>query len=230
MFRPVDAFSWEINRAERCLQVRLLGPLLEQPWGRVWLLSKLCCPCSEDEAYAAEVYHLCFPLRDLFTADYYQCRGIRALEDQFISYYNRLFGLPENFGVAEVWRTAPGGEIRHPAAGGRSGWYEDFLRSRIVDEDLYNCARNVHRALCTEADLLLLTKRDIVLVECKYLGGLSMEQYERHQIMGQMLSRRLDRSFHFGLIVDNEGDPEFAQIDAPYILWSQIRDRLAGRL
>ena len=107
-FRPVSTFSWEINRAERSHQVRWLAPLLDQPEGRAWFLERLRCPCTPDEARAAEVFHLCFPLRDIFTADYYQCRGTPHLEDQFIGYYNRLFGLPEDFGVVESYKVVPG--------------------------------------------------------------------------------------------------------------------------
>ena len=94
-----------------------------------------------------QVSQLCFPLRDIFTADYYKCRGTPHLEDQFIVYYNHLFGLPEDFGVEQVWRTAPGGEIRHPGGGGRTGWYDDFLQERIPDPDLHRRARNVRRML-----------------------------------------------------------------------------------
>lgn len=89
-FQPVSTFCWKINRAERSHQVHLLAPLLAQPEGRVWFLDGLRCPCTPEEARGAEVYHLCFPLRDIFTADYYQCRGNAELEDQFIAYYNRL--------------------------------------------------------------------------------------------------------------------------------------------
>ncbi len=225
-FQPVSAFSWEINRAERSHQVRYLVPLLDQPEGRVWFLERLGCPCIPDEAREAEVFHLCFPLRDIFTADYYQCRGQPELEDRFIAYYNDLFGLPQGFGVHEVWRTAPGNEIRHPAAGGRAGWYEDFLRERIADPELYTCARNVRRMLGTEADVLLLTENHVVLVECKYKGGLSMEQYERHQMMGQTLAHRLGKAFHFGMVVEKDRDPHFAQIDITYVLWSEIQSEL----
>jgi len=145
-FQPVDTFSWDINRAERSQQVRLLAPLLEERWGRIWFLERLGCPCTREEAYAAQVFHLCFPLRDVFTADYKQCRGHSDLEDQFIAYYNQLFELPEDF-VQQVWRTAPGDEIRHPAAGGRAGWYNDFLDERVRDRDLRERARNVRRIL-----------------------------------------------------------------------------------
>jgi hypothetical protein len=225
-FHPVSTFSWNINHAERSRQVRWLVPLLDQPEGRAWFLERLECPCTRDEARVAAVFHLCFPLRDIFTADYYQCRGTSHLEDQFIAYYNRLFSLPEDFGVNEVWRTAPGGEIRHPGAGGRAGWYDDFLREHIPDQELRTCARDVRRMLGTEADVLLLTDRHVVLVECKYRSKLSIEQYERHQIMGQTLARRLDKGFHFGLVVEDERDPHFARIDAPCMLWSDIQSRL----
>lgn len=226
VFRPVETFSWQINRAERTQQVRLLVPLLDRPEGRAWFLGRLRCPCTPEEALEAEVFHLCFPLRDIFTADYYQCRGKRRLEDQFIAYYNRLFGLPDDFGVREVWRTAPGGEIRHPAAGGRAGWYDGFLRARIPDQILYTCARDVRRMLGTEADMLLLTYRHVTLVECKYLSELSTEQHERHLMMGKTLARRLDKAFHFGLVVEDERDPHFAKIDVPYVRWREVRSKL----
>ncbi len=194
-----------------------MAPLLDQPEGRAWFLERLRCPCTRDEALAAEVFHLCFPLRDIFTADYYRCRGTPHLEDQFISYYNRLFGLPEDFGVEDVWRTAPGGQ---------AGWYDDFLRERIPDETLYTRARNVGRMLRTEADMFLLTARHVVLVECKYKGKPSTEQYERHQMMGETLAHRLDKAFHFGLVVEEERDPRFARLHVPYVLWSEIQAKL----
>jgi hypothetical protein len=203
-----------------------LAPLLDQLEGRAWFLKQLQCPCTPDEARAADVFHLCFPLRDIFTADYYQCRGTPHLEDHFIAYYNRLFGLPEGFGVQEVWRTAPSGQIRHPAAGGRAGWYDDFLRERISDETLYAHARDVRRMLGTEADVLLLTDRHVVLVECKYKSEPSTEQYERHQMMGKTLARRLKKAFHFGMVVEDRRDPRFARIDVPHVLWSEIRSKL----
>lgn len=224
-FQPVSDFSFEINRAERSRQVRWLAPLLDQPEGRIWFLERLGCPCTPDEAQDAEVFHLCFPLRDIFTADYYQCRGKPQLEDQFIAYYNNLFGLPEDFGVREVWHTAPGGEIRHPAAGGRAGWYEDFLRERIPDPELYARARNMRRMLGTEADVLLLTEHYVILVECKYLSKPSVEQYERHQMMGRTLACRLRKAFHFGMVVEDKRDPRFARLDVPYVCWSEIQSR-----
>jgi hypothetical protein len=225
-FQPVATFCWEINRAERSRQVRWLAPLLDRPEGCAWFLERLHCPCTPDEARTADVFHLCFPLRDIFTCDYNQCRGTPHLEDQFIAYYNRLFGLPEDFGVQEVWRTALGGEIHHPAAGGRAGWYEDFLRERVVDQTLQTQAHNVRRMLGTEADVLLLTDRYVVLVECKYKSEPSTEQYERHQMMGKTLARRLGKAFQFGMVVKDKRDPRFARIDVPYVLWTEIRSKL----
>jgi len=226
-FHPVSTFSWEINRAERALQVRLLVPLLDQPKGRKWFLERLQCPCTRDEARAAQVFHLCFPLRDIFTADYHQCRGDRHLEDQFIATYNRLFGLPEDWGMQEIWRTAPGGEIRHPAAGGRAGWYDDFLRERILDQKHYTQVRNVRRMLGTEADVFLLTTRHVILVECRYQGEVDAEQYERYQMMGPMLARRLGKESYFGMVVEAERDTRFARIDVPYVLWHDIHAELS---
>ena len=118
-FRPASSSTWEINQVERSRQVSWLVPLLERPDGQVWLIKHLQCPCPTDEAEAAEPFHLCFPLRDKLTEEYRHCRGKPDLEDQFIAYYNNLFDLPEDFGIQEVWKAAPGGEIRHPTPGGR---------------------------------------------------------------------------------------------------------------
>ena len=225
-FQPASEFTFNINRSERTRQVRWLAPLLAEPRGRVWFLEELGCSCSAKEAQKATVFHLCFPLRDIFTADYYQCRGNADLEDQFIAYYNRLFDLPEGFGIDEVWRTAPNNEIRHPAAGGRSGWYEAFLQKRIPDEVLYTQARDVRRMLGTEADALLLSESHVILIECKYRSSPSTEQHERHQLMGKTLARRLEREFFFGMVVEDERDPVFARIDAPYVLWRTIQSRV----
>jgi hypothetical protein len=225
-FRPISTFCWEVNRAERSHQVRWLVPLLDRPDGRAWFLERLQCPCTPDEARAADVFHLCFPLGDIFTADYYQCRGTLRLEDQFIAYYNHIFGLSEDFGIQEIWHAAPDGEIRHPAARGRAGWYDDFLRERISDETLYTRARDVRRILGTEADVLLLTNSYVILVECKYKGTPSIKQYERQEIMGKTLARRLEKAFHHGMVVADERDPHFAQIKAPYVRWTDVRSKM----
>ncbi len=227
-FQPVEEFSWEVNRAERTQQVHLLVPLLNDPGGRAWLLERLECPCTREEALAAEVFHLCFPLRDIFTKDYYECRGTPQLEDQFIAYYNDLFGLPQRFGVKEVWRTAPGGEIRHPAAGGRKGWYEDFLKERVSDKKLLAQARDMRQMLGTEADLFIQTARHAVMVECKYRSQFSMEQCERQKRTGDTLARRLRKVPHFGMVCEDDRDPGFAKIKEPYVTWGQIEEKLAA--
>jgi len=227
-FKPVEEFNFAINRAERTVQARWLVPLLRLTEGRHWLLHELGVKTSHENAEATHVYHLCFPLRDVFTNDYWQCRKTKnkKLEEQFIAFYNRLFGLPDNFGVEEIWLTAPSGEIRHPGAPGRAGWFDDFLRERIPIKELYDKARNARRMLGTEADVLLLTPEHIVLIECKYKSPLRMEQYHRHIMMGRTLSKRLNKEFAFGLIVEEERDPEHAKIEAPFVLWSSIEEKL----
>lgn len=225
-FEPLNEFSFEINRSERSHQARYLVPVLREPDGRAWLLEELDCPCSAEEARAAEVFHLCFPLRDIFTADYKNCRGNSELEGQFIAYYNRLFGLPENFGIQSVWRNAPNNALRHPVAGGRAGWYKAFLRERVSDETLYARARNLCRMLRTDSDVLLLTSCAVILVECKYKGTVSTEQYERHQLMGRTLARRLGKHFYFGMLVSGSRDPRFARMRLPYVKWSDVKKRL----
>jgi hypothetical protein len=225
-FRPISTFSWEINRAERSHQVNWLAPLLDHPEGRVWFLEQLECPCTPEQARIADVFHLCFPLRDIFTEDYHRCRVKPDLERQFIAYYNRLFGLPEDFGVQEVWLTAPGGGLRHPAAGGQAGWHENFLRERVPDDDLCTCARNVRRMLGTEADVLILTASHVTLVECKFKGKPSTGQYRRQQMMGKTLASRLGKEFYFGMVVEEARDPRFVRLHVPYALWSDIQIKL----
>ena len=226
VFQPVDTFSWEINRSERTRQARWLVPLLDLPEGRAWFLKRLECPCSPEEAAAAEAFHFCFPLRDVLTADYYQCRRKRPLEDQFIPYYNHLFGLPKDFGVERIWHTGPDRAIRHPAAGGRAGWYEDFLKERIPDEKLYTRARNMRRMLGTEADVLLITDGYVTVVECKFLSSFLTDEYERQLMMGKTLAERLGKVFHYGLVAQERGDPARVRIDAACVLWSEIEAKL----
>jgi hypothetical protein len=80
--------------------------------------------------------------------------------------------------------------------------------------------------LGTEADVLLITDNHVVLVECKYKGVPSTEQYERHQMMGETLARRLEKAFHFGMVVEGERDPRFARIAAPHVTWKDVRSRM----
>jgi hypothetical protein len=225
-FQPIPDFGFDVNRSERAQQARWLVPLLAQPEGRVWFLDRLGCLCTSDEARAANAFHFVFPLRDIFTADYYRCRGNLGLETEFIAHYNPLFSMPADFGIEDVWRTAPGGQIRHPGAGGKGGWYEDFLRERVPDLDLYQRARNLRRMLGTEADALLLTARHVILVECKYKGSLDTEQYERHIMMGETLARRLHKAFRFGMVVERERDPDLVRLEVPYVCWREIEARL----
>jgi hypothetical protein len=113
-------------------------------------------------------------------------------------------------------------DTRHPAAGDRSGWYERFLQKRVTDPHLYKQARNMRRMLGTEADRLLLTNNYVVLVECKFMGVPSMKQYERHQMMGTTLARRMGKTFQFGMrasmigpelaLSGNEPIPKFSRI------------------
>jgi hypothetical protein len=227
VFHLVENFSWEVNRSERALQAQLLVPLLEQPDGREWFLTAIKGPCSAEEGRSAEVFHLCFPLRDLFTEDLHRCREIPESADEFIAYYNELFGLPTGFGVKDVWRTAPAGQVRHPGARGRAGWHEDFLKERIRDRDLREKARAVRQMLGTEADVFIQTRRHVVIVECKYLSQFSREQYQRQQKTGKALARRVGKSFHFGLVRERDADPAFVKIDEPYVTWDQVEEKLA---
>ena len=97
-----------------------------------------------------------------------------------------------------------------------------LLRQRILDRERYTQVRDVRRMLGTEADILLLTDHHVIPVECKYLGAVSAEQYERRQRMGSTLARRLDKDFYFGMVVDAPRDAHLARVDVKYVLWSQI--------
>jgi len=131
-------------------------------------------------------------------------------------------GLPEDFGIPSVWRTAPGGQIRHPGAPGRAGWYDDFLRERIRDEDLYRRARDVRRLLGTETDASVITENLLMVIECKYRTEPSLEQHERHKKMGAVLAARLGKTLYLGMVVNHDRDPSFARVNLPYVLWSEI--------
>lgn len=45
-------------------------------------------------------------------------------------------------------------------------------------------------------------------------------------MMGNTLAKRLGKEFHFGLVVKDKRDPIFAKIDAPYVLWDDIKRKL----
>lgn len=225
-FRPVFDFSFEVNRAERAQQVRLLVPLLADPEGRVWLLEHLGCPCTADEARTGESFHFVFPLRDLFSYDYNECRGASGREADFIAYYNRLFGLSVDFGANTVWRTHPGGPIRHPAAPGRKGWHRAFLAQHVSPADVARLLE-IRQWLNTEADTMLLLKRHVVTIECKYRSSLLREQYERQMRMGALLGQRLGKEFFFGLVVESPRDVNRVHIEEPYVTWAEVEDRLS---
>jgi hypothetical protein len=225
-FQPISVFSWEVNRAERARQVRWLVPLLADPEGRVWFLERLDCPCTADEARAARPFHFVFPLRDLFTADFEDCRGDTEKEVQLIAYYNDLFDLPTDFGVNTAWRTHPGGPIRHPAAPGRKGWHRAFLVEHVSSADVERLL-TIRQWLDTEADAMLLLSRHVVTIECKYQSSLRREQYDRQMGMGRLLSERLGKDFFFGLVVESPRDLKRARIQEPHVTWDTIEERLS---
>lgn len=135
-FVPVPDFDFDINRAERTQQVRYLVPLLATPEGRTWFLRRIARPCSDDEAREGQLYHLAFPLRDLFTADFHTCRAKPVTErarweDALITYYNTLFGLPLDYGTDTISRRSLAGqsviqrrldELAGTGASWRSSW------------------------------------------------------------------------------------------------------------
>jgi hypothetical protein len=169
-FQPATTFSWNINRAERAQQVQFLVPLLANPEGRAWFLERLSCPCISEEARVAQPFHFVFPLRDLFSFEYDQCRGNPELEAAFIARYNQRFGLAAGFGIDTIWRTQPGGPIRHVAAPGRQGWHRAFLSQYVSDEEVGHLM-TIRQWLDTEADAILLLSGHVVTIECKYRCG-----------------------------------------------------------
>ena len=228
-FRPVGDFTFEINRVERTQQARILVPLLDSPEGRAFFLDKLGCPCSEDAARKGRPFHLAFPLRDLFTADFYHCRGHPDLEAQLITHYNTLFDLQPTYGAATFWRKHPDdpvSPIRHPAAPGRSGWHHAFLAQFVTSEEVEQLMR-IRQLLNTETDALLILERHVVIIECKYLSPLSREQYQRQMEMGPILARRLGRDFFFGLVVRDGRSTKHAQVAEPYVTWGEAESYLA---
>jgi hypothetical protein len=228
LFQPASTFSWKINRAERAQQVRFLVPLLADPEGRVWFLERLDCPCTADEVRAARPFHFIFPLRDLFTADYYACRGDAEREAEFIAHYNQLFGLSNDFGADTVWRTRPGDPIRHPAAPGRKGWHRAFLAEHVSPAEVKRLLA-IRQWLNTEADAMLLLPRHVMTIECKYQSSLRREQYNRQMEMGRLLSKRLGKDFFFGLVVESPRDLKRARIQEPHVTWDEIEERLSRR-
>jgi len=228
-FKPVGEFNFDVNRAERAQQVRLLAPLLADPEGRLWILERLGCPCTVDEARAAEPFHFVFPLRDLFTFDYNQCRSDPKLESGLIVYYNDLFGLSAefgaDFGADTIWRTHPDGPIRHPAAPGRKGWHLDFLTHYLPPHQVERLMR-IRQLLDTEADAMLLLPRHVATIECKYQSSLRREQYERQMGLGELLGKRLGKEFFFGLVVESLRDFRRVRVQAPYVTWAEIEGRL----
>jgi hypothetical protein len=230
-FRHVRDFTFEVNRAERTQQVRILVPLLNSPAGRAWFLDKLGCPCTEEVARKGRAFHLAFPLRDLFTADFYQCRDKPDLEAQLIAYYNALFDLSPTYGAHTIWRRHPDdplSPIRHPAAPGRSGWHRAFLAQYVPSDEVVRLMR-IRQLLNTETDALLILERHVVIIECKYLGRLSEEQYRRQMEMGPVLAERLGKDFFFGLVVKDGRSEYHAQVEEPYVTWGEVEDYLAAR-
>lgn len=224
-FQPIASYSWGITHSQRSWQVHWLAPLLERADGRAWLLrDKLRCPCTPDEAAQAEVFHFCRPLGELLDADLGRCQGETASQEGFIAYYNQLFGLPEAFGLDGIWRSAPGGELRHPRDWGRA-----FLRRHVADKALRKRASAVARLLETEVDLLLLTARHAVLVACCVGGGFSPKRYKRTLKMGELLARRLEKALHPGLVVDDDYEPPFEWKGIPYVRGSEAVERVKMR-
>jgi hypothetical protein len=66
----------------------------------------------------------------------------------------------------------------------------------------------------------------VTLVECRFKGRWSRKQYERCQMMGSALARRLDREFYFGMVVEERGDPRLGRMNVSCVLWADVQSRL----
>lgn len=217
----MPAYSMALNSSTRSQQARWVVPLLEKPGGRTWLLRRLGCPVSADEATAAEVYHLCYPLRDLFLADCSQSGRRWHPPDALLCAYNLLLGLPESFGLEDLWRTRKG-RLRLPWAGGNAGWSNALLERRVGTLGLRRRARRARRLFRSPVDVLLVTKQRVLLVECRHGKPLSPAVLKRLRALGGVLERRLGVTHAVGAIVQRAGDLGGASV--PHVLWEEIRD------
>ena len=219
-FQPVEAYSLEINRAKRSWQTRWLVPLLERPEGRAWFLDRLRCPCSPAEARAADVSHFCLPLRDLFEEDYLRCRGHQENEERFVAYFNDLFGLPEDCGIMQVWRTARKGRMRLPVAAGKAGWSDKLLSKQIAHTRFRRRARHARTLLQTECDVMLLMDDHVLLAMCVHRGSLPHKEYALYRRLAGSLELRLGKSFRLGAVVDEA--KQLGALEVARVCWREI--------
>lgn len=203
-----------------------LEELLALPDGRAWLLERLRCPCSTEQARAANVTLRCRPLLELLQQDYAACGGVVAAQGRLAEAYNALFRLADDCGIRKVWRADRPGEMRLPLADDDTGWPAKLLRKHIASKRYLKRALAAPRLVRTRVDALLLAGAYVVLVRCADGDALTRSKYARMQSLGGALERRLHRQFFLAAIVD---DPEqLAVLDMAHVRWSEV-DAWLGR-
>lgn len=225
---PIAEYTWDLVRSARGWQSRYLVPLLEYPADCAWFLHKLASPCSREEGEQANVLHYTQPLRDLLYADGQRVRGMRALEDDFISYYNDLLGLPAKFGLEHIWRSGAEQRLRLPSESGRVGWSERYLKAHVSSKRLLRKALRQVELVKLQVDLALITPRHIMLVQvCRPEAKASLKEYELLRCYAATLERRLKRGCSIGFVIDRA--ELLPANDLVHLQWADILARLKVR-
>ena len=227
-FSPLTVYNWDLVRSTRGWQSRYLGPLLEYPADRAWFLHKLASPCSREEGEQADVLHYAQPLRDLLYADGQRVHGMRALEDDYISYYNDLLGLPAKFGLEHIWRSGTEQRLRLPTESGRAGWSDRYLKTHVSSKRQLRKALRQAELVKLQVDLALITPRHIMLVQvCRPEAKASLKEYELLRRYAATLERRLKRGCSVGFVIDRA--ELLPANDLVHLQWADILTRLNAR-
>lgn len=227
-FAPVTEYAWQMVRADAAWQARYLQPLISSPRDRAWLMHRLSSPCSRQECELAEVMQHTQPLRDLLYADALRAAGERSREDAMILYYNRLFGLPETFGLEHTWRDGPANQLRLPGEPGRAGWTGRHLKTTVSSKRQLRKAEAVVELLNLQLDILLYTQRHVLVVQVYQPGSkVSLKQFELLRRYTAVLEQRLARGCAYAFVVER---PELLPAsDLLYIRWADVFARLGAR-
>ncbi|NLV73759.1 MAG: helix-turn-helix transcriptional regulator [Chloroflexi bacterium] len=223
-FTPASELAVDMLRSAASYQARYLVPLLTQAENRSWLMRKFASPAPPAEAANAQVVHFSQPLRGLLYADAAQAKGSREREDALIRYYNRILGLPVDFGLEHTWRGGSDNRLRLPSESGRTGWPAKHLKATISTRRQYAKAAAVTKLLGAEIDILLQTPRYLLLVQVAQPNAkVSLKRFTELRRYAVVLEHRLERRCSFGFIV---GRPELLPAsDLLYVLWSDIITR-----
>lgn len=226
--KPLVEYTWNLVRSTGAWQSRYLVPLLEVPADRAWFLHKLASPCSREEGEEADVLHHTQPLRDLLYADGQKVHGVRSQEDEFITTYNDLLGLPDKFGLEHIWRSGNEQRLRLPTESGRAGWGERFLRAHVSSKRVLHKAVRQVELLKLQVDLMLVTPRHIMLVKvCRPQAKASLKEFESLRRYAAILERRLKCGCSVGFVIERA--ELLPANDLLFIQWSDILARLNAR-